>query len=205
MPARPVPLPPRPAPRVPTVWTRRLQVLLLVVAGFGLLSALISAALLPSEWSRMEGALASEWQGQGIPSGEISALQQTMSSVLVVAIVFLVAWALGYCALQVVGTLRRWVWWYWVQFAICCLAALSLLVTLLDLVVLLATAHGGGPPAVAIYRAEAATIPLTILGDVLSVGAGICMLIAAIRIGPWAMTRGPDRLEVRQVAAPPGW
>lgn len=196
VPARPVAPPLRQPPRVPTIWTRRLQILLLVVAGFGLLSALISAALLPSEWSRLRDAIVSEWHAEGIPAGEISSIQQYLSGVLVFAIVFIVVWSVGVCVLQVAGTLRRWVWWYWVQFAICCLAGLSLLVTLFD-VATLVTSAGTGSPSLTAYSAELGTIPLTLVGDLLDVAAGICMLIAAIRIGPWAMTRDPGRFGVR--------
>lgn len=187
----------RPSPRVPTIWTRRLQVLLLVVAGWGLLSALIAAALLPSEWGRLEGAIVAQWQSEGIPASEISSVQGVLSSVLVVTMVFTIVWSLGICALQVAGTLRRWAWWYWVQFAICCLAALGLVVNLIDLVVLVAPAATGVSPTFAMYQAEAATIPLTLAGDLLNVAAGVCMLIAAIRIGPWAMTRDPGRFGPR--------
>ena len=198
MPAQPVVArAPRPAPRVPTIWTRRLQLLLLVVAGWGLLSALIAAALLPSEWGRLEGAIVAQWQAEGIPGSEISTFRGYLSGVLVVAIVFTVAWSLAVCGLQVAGTLRRWVWWYWVQFAICCLAGLGLIVTLVDLIVLVAPASAGASPTFGMYRAESATIPLTLIGDLLNVAAGVCMLIAAIRIGPWAMTRDPDRFGPR--------
>lgn len=187
VPARPLgPPPSRAGRRIPTIWTRRLQILLLVVAGWGLLSALITAALLPSEFGRLEAAIVAQWRQQGIPAGEISSIQRSLPGLLVIVIVLIVAWSLGFCALQVVGTLRRWVWWYWVQFAICCLAALSLLITVGDMVALLATAAGGGPPTLTTYR-----VPLTLSGDLLNVGAGICMLIAAVRIGPWAMTRDP--------------
>jgi hypothetical protein len=183
-------------PRVPTIWTRRLQILLLVVAGWGLLSGLISAALLPSEWGQLKGAIVAEWRSQGIPAGEIATVQQYLAAVLVIAIVFIVVWSLGVCALQVAGTLRRWIWWYWVQFALCCLAGLSLLVTLFDLVALLGTL-GASSPSLSVYRADAGTIPLTLVGDLLCVGAGVCMLIAAIRVGPWAMTRDPARVGAR--------
>ncbi len=196
VPARPLAPPRGRPPRVPTVWTRRLQILLLVVAGFGLLSALISAALFPSEWSQMQSALVAEWHAEGIPGDEVSTLQRYLPGVLVIAIVFIVVWAVGVCALQVTGTLRRWVWWYWVQFALCCLAVLSLLITAADLATLL-TSAAGGSPTLTMYRAEVGTLPLTLVGDLLNVGSAVCMLIAAIRIGPWAMTRDPGRVEGR--------
>ncbi len=199
VPARPLAPPvqqPSSAPRVPTVWTRRLQVLLLVVAGWGLLSGLISAAMFPGEWGRLQSAIVAEWHAEGIPGSEIATFQRYLASALVVVIVFLVAWSAGVCALQVVGTLRRWVWWYWVQLALCCLAALSLLLTLFDLIRLL-SATGAGSPTLTMYRAELGTIPLTLVGDLLCVGAAVCMLIAAIQIGPWAMTRDPGHLHVR--------
>ncbi len=189
MPAQPIAPAQRPAPRVPTVWTRRLQLLLLVVAGWGLLSALISAALLPSEWGRLEAAVVAQWQAEGIPASAVSMYRGYLGGVLVGIMVFTILWSLGVCALQVAGTLRRWVWWYWVQFAICCLAALGLLVTVLDVAVLAVPASAGVSPALATYRAEAAALPLTLAGDLLNVAAGVCMLIAAIRIGPWAMAR----------------
>jgi hypothetical protein len=178
------------------MWTRRLQILLLVVAGWGLLSGLISAALFPSQWSQLQSAILAEWRAEGIPGSEIATFQQYLSTVLVIGLVFLVVWAVALCALQVAGTLRRWVWWYWVQFAICCLAAFSLLITLVDLALLLTTATTGSP-TLSMYRAELGTIPLTLVGDLLNVGAGVVMLIAAIRIGPWGMTRDPGRFGVR--------
>lgn len=174
---------PRPAPRVPTLWTRRLQLLLLVVAGLQVVSTLTSAALLPFEWGRLEAVLVAQWQTEGIPATEISTLEQSMRSVLWVSVVLVALFALGFCALQVVGTLRRWVWWYWVQFALFCLATVGLLLTPLDF-------------ASPVFRAEmtAVTLPLSIAVNVLEVAAGVCMLIAAIRIGPWAMTRDPGFL-----------
>ena len=184
LPAGPLAVPQRPSPRVPTIWTRRLQTLLLVVAGVGLLQTLIGAALLPATWARLEATLVAQWQAQGIPSSEIATLQRSFAAYLWIILVVEVLFALGFCALQVVGTLRRWVWWYWVQFAFCCLAAAGLLLTPLDLL---------NP----LYR-SLPTLPLGILGDVVSIGAGVCMLIAAVRIGPWAMTRDPGRFAARQ-------
>lgn len=180
VPAQPVGPPRNLPPRQPTIWTRRLQILLLVVAGGGLLSGLVSAALFPSEWGAIETSIVAQWRAEGIPAAEISTLQQTLSTFLLVGIVIAVVFNLGYCALQVVGTLRRWVWWYWVQFAFCCLAAVSLVLTPLDL---------ASPE----FRAELPGLVLSLAVDVLTVGAGVCMLIAAIRIGPWAMTRTPFR------------
>lgn len=175
---------PRPKlPRRPTVWTRRLQILLLALAGWGLLSGFISAALVPGEWAGTRAEILAEWHAQGIPAGEIQALQSLLSAVPAVIIVVTIVWTLGFCALRVAGTLRRWVWWYWVQFALCCLSVLDLLYTLVNLVLLLAGAGGGAGST------QALATPLTLVGDLLNIGVGVCMLIAVIRIGPWAMTR----------------
>lgn len=169
----------RPPARVPTIWTRRLQILLLMVAGLQVVGTLIRAVLLPSEWQVVVTTVTAQWQSQGVPGTEISGLRQTMSAVLAVTIAVTVVFALGFCALQVVGTLRRWVWWYWVQFGFFCLAALGLLLTPL----------GFASP---MMRSELITLPGSLIIGLVEVGAGICMLVAAIRIGPWAMTRDPS-------------
>lgn len=135
--------------------------------------------MLPSEWRVLQDTMAAEWRAQGIPGREVSSLEQSMSAILWVSIVLTVLWGAGFCALQVVGTLRRWVWWYWVQFGLFCFAALGLLLTPLDLT---------SP----VLRVNLLTFPLSIANGVLEVGAGVCMLIAAVRIGPWAMTRHRD-------------
>ncbi|MBO0701448.1 MAG: hypothetical protein J2P38_00845, partial [Candidatus Dormibacteraeota bacterium] len=105
-------------------------------------------------------------------------------------------WELALCTVQVLGTLHRWVWWYWVQFAIGCLSAVSLVITLFDVLELALHVGGGGSPTLAVYRSEGLIIPLTLIGDVLNVGAAVCMLIAAVRIGPWATTRDAGRLGI---------
>lgn len=185
VPARLAAVPQPPAARVPTIWTRRLQILLLAVAGFGFLTLLVGAGLLPSEWRSLQATLAAQWQAQGIPSSEVSRLEQSMYAILWVSIILVVLFGSAFFALQVAGTLRRWVWWYWVQFGLFCFAALGLLLTPLDLT---------SP----VLRSSLVTLPLSITNGVLQVGAGICMLVAAVRIGPWAMTRDPHRLESRR-------
>lgn len=184
VPGRPLAVPQRRPARAPTIWTRRLQILLLVVAGVGVLPVLVGAALLPSEMDALRAQLVAQWQAQGIPPSELSTLEQSFSTVVFFATAVVVLGALGVCALQVVGTLRRWVWWYWVQFAFCCFGALGLLLIPIDL-------------ASPMYR-SLPTLPLALLSDLLNTGAGICMLIAAVRIGPWAMTRDPHRFGAGQ-------
>lgn len=147
-----------------------MQALVLLVAGWGVVASILSALLFPFEWAHLRTAFEAQLLAQGLPPAEIAPFERTAHAIAWAALIGSAVWSMGFFLLQLAGTLRRWVWWYWVQFAFCCWSAVT-------------------TPFLLFNPTLTPNTILALVGGLLNVVAGVFILVIAVRIGPWAMTR----------------
>lgn len=179
---RPNPLRPPGRPRVPTRWTRPLQVAVVAVTllGFGsFVAALPLVASMP------------------IPIDETER-QFMVASLVFQAVVFGAA-----ATLIVVGSVGRWRWMFWAVLGVLGLNVVGVLVPLLlGVAGLLPTRP---PPGVILLIPRPPHMPMVIgaggtLAQAAVPGLFVAMLVAGVRIGPWACRRAA---AVAPAAGPP--
>jgi hypothetical protein len=177
--------------REPTSWTRPLQLAIIALTLIGDVNLL---ALLPylSDYIRLaarrsiELSLASQPQTQDseqIRAQTLAIADAIGTWVVILSIVFAALWLL----LIVIGTLRRWTWFYWLLMVIFALSVLGLPQQLLQ-VFGIGTSGGAGQPAFL------EPLPNALLG--LAVAAAelavfIWMIVAYRKFGPWACRNVP--------------
>lgn len=194
---RPNPLTPPGIPLVPTRWTRALQAAVVAVTllGFGSFVAtlpLIASMPTPTVVVVPEGT-----------SPEAAArFTQTMRPVMVASLIFMAAIFGAVAALIVMGTIRRWLWMFWVVLV---LLGLNMLVNVL-MPLLLRVAGllpATPPPGVIPSRPPPVPMVVSVVGELVLAAAVVlfvAMVVAALRIGPWACRKAAEVAP----AGPPG-
>jgi hypothetical protein len=169
--------------RVPTSWTRPMQY---VVAGWYGISAIFALTLPFWMGGQMAQIVNASFQRQQQlnpdvappPPGFIDAVTSMMTGMIWVAALF----GLGIAALVIVGALKRWTWLFYVVLVLLGLGVVSEPFNLLTYSTnSFSTVSGYTPPGWVFGLGLVSWIPTTALF--------IWMLIAAIKRGPWAMTR----------------
>lgn len=182
--ASPVYAPPAKVLREPTRWTRPLQAALGVWFG---LAAIFSLTL--PVWM---GGMMSEVFNQSIqrqqqlnpqatplPAGFADSMTSMMTSVAWVAAVFGFALYGG----AVIGALMRWTWLYYVALGLFGLSLLGLPFNIVNLTI------GQSATGVQTLVMPGWFLAVAIVSGLVQGGLFVCMLIALVRIGPWAMRR----------------
>ena len=170
-----------PGGRVPTTWTRPLQ---LAVAGWYVWSALYVLTI--PFWM---GGLMSQLVNESLqrqqarnPSATLPPdFIATMDSLMTVTLWVVVVLTLALCAVAIIGALRRWTWVYYAVLVLLGLGALFLPLDLVDA----AAAPSLNPSAV-----PSLPVWYYLLGFVTGLpGAALFagMLVAQVRFGPWGM------------------
>ena len=175
----------------PTSWTRPLQlavIALTLVGDVNLLTLLAYLSGYITEAARRSVELSLAAQPQNPNSEQVRA--QTLAVVdmigtwvVIVTLVFAALWLL----LLVIGTLRRWTWFYWLLMIIYALSILGLPQQALQ-VFGVGTSGGAGQPLFLL------PLPNALLG--LAVGCCelailVWMIVAYRKFGPWACRRVP--------------
>ena len=173
----------QPTVREPTRWTRPLQY---AVAGWYALSALIGLSLpfwMSGQMSAIMQASIRQQQAQSPdlqppPQSFYDAMNTMMSVALWIAAIFAFAIAL----VVVIGALKRWTWMYYAVLVLLGLGVLSEPVNLINFATGAAASNFAYRPPTSIYLLGIASwIPTTALF--------VVMLVAVIKIGPWAMRK----------------
>jgi len=183
--------------RVPTSWTRPLQ---LGVAGWYAWSALYALALplvMQAPLSQyITQSMNQSLQRQAelypsaspLPPGLTTLNTDFVNSMVTFGLWFGVVFSLAISTVAIVGAVRRWTWLYYVVLVLLGLTLVSLPIDLINL------ATGS---AVSSFSGVSMNMPSWFLwvGTIVSVPAVVlfvCMLVAVIRRGPWGMRRPGD-------------
>ena len=201
----PNPLRPPVGRRVPTKWTRPLQWFVVVVAALatGLFVATVPYVL--SVISAMPPPVVVT--PEGVPPPGTDQMARSVRLIEVLSIVVEMFIALGLLALVVVGALKRWAWAFWLALV---LNGFSILGIALSAVFGLLAVIGVGmpqPPGAAPVQVPPEPAALQVTGwflNAVEVLTFVAMLVALIRIGPWACRyetaedfgRPPDRSPI---------
>jgi hypothetical protein len=183
---------------VPTKWTVPLQWLVVAVTVLSLGLFVATAPFVLSLISAMPQPVV---VGPGVSPSEA---EQMASSFRVFAVATFAVEALigfGLFVLVVMGALRRWGWAFWLALALYGLGAVGPVVGVIFHLLALIRVTVPPPPGAAPAHVPPEPFALVVAGGVVSVGqvlTFVLMLVAAIRIGPWACRR-----EVAE-EAPPG-
>ena len=175
----------------PTAWTRPLQ---LAVIGLTLLGDLNVLLLIPylADYIRLSARRSIELSLANQPpqanadqvQAQVLALtDQIVTWTIALTAVFAVAWFI----LIVVGTLKRWTWFYWLLLVIFGLSVLGLPQQLLQ-VFGVGVSGGAGIPAFV------EPLPAALLGllvALVQLALFVWMIVAYKRFGPWACRRIP--------------
>jgi hypothetical protein len=175
----------------PTSWTRPLQLAVIALTLVGDVNVLTLLPYLSDYISHaarrsIELSLAAQPQTQG--SEQIRAQTLAIADMIgtwtvVVTLVFAAIWLL----LVVIGTLRRWTWFYWLLMIIFALSILAIPQQLLQVFGIGTTAAAGEPPLLL-------PLPNALLGLAVAcaeLALFIWMIVAYRKYGPWASRRVP--------------
>ena len=171
--------------RVPTSWTRPLQ---LAVAGWYGLSALYSLTLPFWMGGTMSQAMNQSFQHQQQlypqatppPPDFVNAMTSMMTGIVWVAAIV----GMAICVVVIIGALNRWTWLFYVVLVFLGLGVLAVpfdLVNVLNGGSSYAAMSGVSMPSWLNWSGFVLSIPSTALF--------VWMLVAAIKRGPWGMTR----------------
>ena len=175
----------------PTSWTRPLQlavIALTLVGDVNLLTLLPYLVNYIREATRRSVELSLASQPQSADSEQIRT--QTLAIVDLVGtwvVILAVAFAAIWLLLLLVGTLRRWTWFYWLLMILYGLSILAVPQQLLQ-VFGVGTSGGAGQPALVL------PLPNALLGLATAIGElaiFIWMIVAYRKFGPWACRRVP--------------
>jgi hypothetical protein len=173
---------PRQPGRVPTSWTRPLQY---VVAGAFGIYGLYSASLPFWYGGVMDGYMRQVALQQAQRSPELypdpNQYADTMVNLINVGIAVGVIVVVAIVAVVIIGTLKRWIWLYYVILAL-------LALTVIGLPFSIAAAVGAVPTSGQLTPPPAAGVGSIAFG-VAAIALGAWMLMALITRGPWAMRR----------------
>ena len=171
-----VPAPPRRIIYEPTVWTRRLQVIILALFAVGLLvvAVEIPTFILPSVHQSIDRSLA---QSAGDPNVNADELKRFIQVFVVGALAVAGVGSAVLYAVLVIGVLRLWRWVYWYVVVTYLLGALSLPASIIQSL----SPTGLHPPAWTLV----ASVPALIV----EVALAIWMIVLYNRYGTWARRR----------------
>lgn len=172
------------ATREPTSWTKPLQY---VVAAWYALSAIYVLSL--PFW--MSGVM-SDVMNQSIQRQEAlnpsatplpADLAGTMASFMTGVLWFAVVFGLAFCAVFIVGALKRWTWLWYVVLVLLGFSVVSIPLNIASAVT------GSALSSVSGFSMPSWTYWVGILTAVPATGLFIWMIVAQVKRGPWAMTR----------------
>ena len=173
------------APRMTTRWTRPIQS---AVVGVAVIYAAYTFSLPFWMTGTMNQAMNQAIQQQaaqnpnlGTPPPEILSTYATMITATLWVVVFVV---IALAALVIIGALKRWTWMFYTVLVLLGLSTLSL-----PFNVVAAVSSSSG---LNLYAIPSWTYWGSVGLGVLLAALFVCMLVAAVRYGPWAM---PRRLE----------
>ncbi len=140
-----------------------------------------------------------------VPDGtspeEAARFAQTMRPVMVASLIFQAVLFGAVAALIVIGSIRRWRWMFWAVLVLLGLNVVGLLIPLLLGVAGLMRATP--PPGVIPSRPPPVPMVVGVAGTLAQAAAAVlfvAMVVAGVRIGPWACRRAA---EVAPAAGPP--
>jgi hypothetical protein len=173
--------------RVPTAWTRPLQ---LAVAGAFALWGLYSASVPFVMSSAMDGymrAIALR-QAQQAPQlyPDPAQYADMMSGIATASLVIGVVITTAIATVVVVGALRRWTWLFYVVLALLALQVAGLPFQIANAVGGFSGFMPAGTPALVL---PSLVTWAGIVGGAIAIGLGGWMLVAVLTRGPWAMRR----------------
>ncbi|MBO0684816.1 MAG: hypothetical protein J2P45_16815 [Candidatus Dormibacteraeota bacterium] len=159
-------------------WTRRLQVIVLLLTTLGILAAIISAptVLLPLMQQSMDQAVRTQQAEPGVDPAQLQAIMQTT---LYATLGLSAAFGAAFVVVTVVGTLKLWRWVYWLL-AVVYLLALVGIVQDIDYLL--------GVGSISLPRPW---LVLSLLSGLAEGALGIWMIVLSRRYGTWARTRVP--------------
>lgn len=179
--------------RVPTAWTRPLQIAVVVLLIAGLING---AVVLFSLQDYMQAVMNTSIDRQAqidpnLDPAQVGQLRQqarqVAQTIFTISLVVGIVFGLAYFALATIGTLRRWTWWFWVQLVLAGLAVLSLPQNVLALSGQTVRASPGAPP----LHVPVASAAVNVLLALAWLAVFIWMIVAYRRFGPWACRRVP--------------
>jgi len=177
--------PPQAAPRVPTRWTKPLRYAVVAVS-------IVYAAYTFSLPFWMTGTMsqamnqaiqqqAAQNPDMGTPPPEILS---TYTSMMTVTLWFAVFIVVALATVVIIGALKRWTWIFYAVLVLLGLSTLSLPFNIIAAVSGSSGLNVYSLPSLIYWIAVGIGIPLAALF--------VCMLVAVIRYGPWAMPRKSD-------------
>ncbi len=179
--------------RVPTAWTRPLQIAVVVLLIAGLING---AVVLFSLQDYMQAVMNTSIDRQAqidpnLDPAQVGQLRQqarqVAQTIFTISLVVVIVFGLAYFALATIGTLRRWTWWFWVQLVLAGRAVLSLPQNVLALSGQTIRASPGAPP----LHVPVASAAVNVLLALAWLAVFIWMIVAYRRFGPWACRRVP--------------
>lgn len=175
---------PASSPRVPTSWTRPLQY---AVAGWYVIQAMWAIAvpffLMGPIVDYTNQMIARNQQLNPDTPPPPADFMATMSGFITVSLIIGSVIGVAICVVAIIGALKRWTWIYYVILVLLGLGAVSLPLSFATIFAAPGTVNPVAMPA-------GITWAQTILG-ITAAALFIWMLVAAVRHGPWAMTRSP--------------
>jgi hypothetical protein len=180
--AAPVYVQPASSPRWPTSWTKPLQY---AVAGWYVIQAMWAIAvpffLVGPIVDYMDQVIARNQQlNPDVPPPPTDFIA-TMSGFITVSLIIGSVVGIAISAVAIIGALKRWTWIYYVILVLLGLGAISLPISFATLFAAPGTLNPVAMPAGITWAQTVIGIPGAALF--------IWMLVAAVRYGPWAMTR----------------
>ncbi|MDQ6636511.1 MAG: hypothetical protein M3Y62_01845 [Candidatus Dormibacteraeota bacterium] len=179
--------------RVPTAWTRPLQIAIIALLVVGLINGVAVLFWLPDY---MQAAMNASIDRQAQLSPNLDPAQveqirqqtrQLAQMIFTVSLGVGIVLALAYFALATIGTLHRWTWWFWVQLVLAGLAVLSRPQNVLALSGRTIRASPSAPP----LHVPVASAAVNVLLALAWLAVFIWMIVAYRRFGPWACRRVP--------------
>jgi hypothetical protein len=176
------------APRVPTSWTRPLQLGVIAYYAltglYGALSPFLLYGSMRDYLHRIAAQSAQQAQQTNPTASPPPDLTPFFDSLLPFLLGFSAVIAVVIAAVVIIGALNRWRWLYYVLLVFLGLGVLSLPFTILS-------ATGVTAGAARVPNPIAGTGWISVAFSILGAGLFVWMLVALVRRGPWAMARPP--------------
>ncbi len=173
------------APRVPTRWTKPIQYAVIAVsvlyAAYTTSTPFWMAGTMSQAMNQAIQQQAAQNPDMGTPPPEILGTYTSMMTVTLWSVVFVV---IAIATLVVIGALKRWTWMFYTLLVLLGLSTLSLPFNIIAAV--------SGSSGLNIYSLPSWIYWVSTGIGVLLAVLFVCMLVAVIRFGPWAMQRRVD-------------
>lgn len=182
------PRPPQPRRREPTSWTRPLQLAVIALTLLGQLNVLLLQPVLTSYVrAAIRRSIDMSLASQPTPVENADQIRAFAEQWAVFVEVMTVVVAVVLLVITVLGTLKRWTWFYWVFMVVAGLSVLGLPQQFLQ-VFGIGFSGGAGQPALVL------PLPNALFGLFIGcaqLGLFVWMVIALRRYGPWACRTVP--------------